>query len=302
MKIHQDDLVMSTMGRGFWILDNISSIRDLDQAVEQSAYLFNPKDAIRFRMNSRQSPQPGANLEYYIADAKQDVRLDILSSSGRVIRSFVSGKSEPAVNTEVDMATGFSNAPASGGLANKAGINRFNWNMRHHGGWSANPNRSYLGNGPMVSTGTYKARFTIGDQVLEKEFNVRLDPRATLVNDADVKMQEALALSVRDFQGEVAKLIKTINDERKALDNSLNQERASKRDQRRKEALDAVYYQLVTPPGTYMQPMLSAQTGYLNSMIGRADQQPGKDAYDRFEELKSKFQQIKKEFEALKED
>ncbi len=302
MKIHQDDLVMSTMGRGFWILDNISSIRDLDQAVEQSAYLFNPKDAIRFRMNGRQSPQPGANLEYYIADAKQDVRLDILTSSGRVVRSFVSGKSEPAVNTEVDMGTGFSNAPASGGLSNKAGINRFNWNMRHHGGWSANPNRSYLGNGPMVSTGTYKARFTIGDQVLEKEFNVRLDPRATLVNDADVKMQEALALSVRDFQGEVAKLIKAVNDERKALDNSLNQERASKRDQRRKEALDAVYYQLVTPPGTYMQPMLSAQAGYLNSMIGRADQQPGKDAYDRFEELKSKFQQIKKEFEALKED
>ncbi|MBO3697392.1 hypothetical protein [Roseivirga sp. E12] len=302
MKIHQDDLVMSTMGRGFWILDNISSIRSLTEAVQETAYFFNPKDAVRFRMNSRQSPQPGANLEYYIADTKQDVRLDILTNSGRVVRSFVSGKSEPAVDTEVDMATGFSNAPASGGLSNKAGINRFNWNMRHHGGWSANPNRSYLGNGPMVSTGTYKARLTIGGQVLEKEFNVRLDPRATLVNDADVKMQEALALAVRDFQGEVAKLIKTVGEERKALENSLNQERASKRDQRKKEALDAVYYQLVTPPGTYMQPMLSAQTGYLNSMIGRADQQPGKDAYDRFEELKSKFQEIKKEFEALKED
>lgn len=302
MKIHQDDLVMSTMGRGFWILDNISSIRGLNEAAQQSAYLFETKDAIRFRMNSRQSPQAGANLEYYIADAKQDVRLDILTSSGKVVRSFVNGKSEPAVNTDVDMATGFSNAPASGGLSNKAGINRFNWNMRHHGGWSANPNRSYLGNGPMVSTGAYKARLTIGSQVLEQDFNVRLDPRATLVNDADVKMQESLALAVREFQSEVAKLVKAVDDERKALNNSLNQERGSKKEQRQKEALDAVYYQLVTSPGTYMQPMLSAQTGYLNSMIGRADQQPGKDAYDRFEELKTKFQEIKKEFEALKED
>lgn len=302
IKIHQDDLVMSTMGRGFWILDNISSIRSLNEAVQQSAYLFDTKDAIRFRMNSRQSPQPGANLEYYIADDKQEVRLDILSTSGKVVRSFVSGKSEPAVNTDVDMSTGFSNAPASGGLSNKAGINRFNWNMRHHGGWSANPNRSYLGNGPMVSTGAYKARLTVGNQVLEQEFNVRLDPRATLVNDADVKMQEALALAVREFQSEVDQLVKTIDDERKALNNSLNQEQGSKKEQRKKEALDGVYYQLVTSPGTYMQPMLSSQTGYLNSTIGRADQQPGKDAYDRFEELKTKFQEIKKEFEALKED
>lgn len=300
MKIHRDDLVISTMGRGFWILDNISSIRNLTIATQEAAYFFDPKDGIRFRMNGRQSPQPGVGIEYYIADKDKDVRLEILNNSGRVVRSFVSGKSEPAVNTEVDMGTGFSNAPASGGLANNAGINRFNWNMRHNGGWSANPNRSYRGNGPMVSTGTYKARLTIGNEVLEKEFNVRLDPRSTLVNDADVKMQETLALSVMDFQGEVAKLIKAVDDERKALSNSLNQESGSKRDQRKKEALDAVYYQLVTSPGTYMKPMLSAQTGYLNSMISRADQQPGKDVYDRFEELKATFKEIKKEFEALK--
>lgn len=300
LKIHRDDLVMSTMGRGFWILDNISSIRSLGEAANTSAYLFEPKDAIRFRMNGRQSPQAGAILEYFIADKGQEVRLDILSNSGKVVRSFVSGKAQPAVNTEVDMGTGFSNPPASGGLSNKAGLNKFNWNMRHHGGWSANPNRSYMGNGPMVSTGEFKARLTVGDQVLERSFNVALDPRATLVSDMDVKMQETLALGLREFQGEVAKLVKAVNDERKALENSLNQEKGSKKDQRRKEALDAVYYQLVTSPGTYMQPMLSAQTGYLNSMISRADQQPGKDAYDRFEELKTKFTEIKKQFEALK--
>ena len=83
------------------------------------------------------------------------------------------------------------------------------------------------------------------------------------------------------------------------MENSLETEKVSRRQKRKKEALDQVYYQLVTPPGTYMQPMLQAQTNYLNSMLGRADQQPGKDAYDRLEELKEKFEAIRKEAEEL---
>lgn len=303
MKIHQGDLVMSTMGRGFWILDNISSIRDLAEVSTKSAHLFKPKDGIRYRTRGAAGldyPSAGVVMEYFIADKGEEVKLEIMNNSGKVVRSFVSGKPEPAVNTERDMSTEFSNPPAAGGLPNKVGVNRFNWNMRHHGGWSANPNRSFRGNGPMVSTGTFKARLTVGNEVLEEDFDVQLDPRTTLVSDADVKMQEALALALRDFQGEIAQLIKTINDERKALKNSLDQEKVNRKAQRRKEALDAVYYKLVTSPGTYMKPMLSSQAGYLNGMISRADQQPGKDAYDRFEELKAEFAKIKKEFEALK--
>ena len=48
-----------------------------------------------------------------------------------------------------------------------------------------------------------------------------------------------------------------------------------------------------------MQPMLQSQTSYLSSMIGRADQKPGQDAYDRLEELKSTFEEVKAEFEKL---
>ena len=48
-----------------------------------------------------------------------------------------------------------------------------------------------------------------------------------------------------------------------------------------------------------MQPMLQAQTSYLNSMIGRADQRPGQDAYDRLKELKGRFEEVKSEFENL---
>ncbi len=307
IKVHQDDLVMSTMGRGFWILDDVSSLHDLATAMNQKAYLFQPKDGLRLRMrassdyNGPEYPGSGVKLNYFIADEDQDVTLEIFNEKGQMVKSYMSGRPDPKVNTERDMSTEFSNPPAAPGLPGKQGINKFTWNMRHAGGWNANPRRAYMGNGPMVSTGTYSAKLKVGDEVLETSFQVALDPRVTLVSDEDTKEQEALALEVRNFQDQVNMLVKTVGDARKALQNSLDQEKANRRQQRKQEALDNIYYQLVTSPGTYMKPMLQAQTGYLNSMIGRADQKPGKDAYDRLEELKQRLKAIKAEYEGLED-
>lgn len=307
IKVHQEDLVMSTMGRGFWILDDVSSLHNMEAAMNERAFLFQPKDGLRLRMRASSAyngPEylgSGVKLNYFIADEDQDVILEIFNEKGEMVKSYMSGRPDPQVNTERDMSTEFSNPPAAPGLPNKQGINKFTWNMRHRGGWSANPRRAYMGNGPMVATGTFSAKLKVGDEVLETSFQVALDPRNTLVSDEDTKAQEALALEVRDFQDEVSKLVKTVGDARKALQNSLDQEKANRRQQRKQEALDNIYYQLVTHPGTYMRPMLQSQTGYLGSMIGRADQMPGKDAYDRLEELKEKLKSIQAEFEALED-
>jgi photosystem II stability/assembly factor-like uncharacterized protein len=304
IKVHQGDLAISTMGRGFWILDDLTSLRGINEIGDQQAVLYKPENGLRTRMrassekNGPEYSQMGVRFDYYLAD-QQDVQIEIYDENGQMVRNYISGRPDPQVNTERDMSTEFSNVPASGGLPNKEGMNRFVWNMRHRSGWNANERRAYRGNGPMVKTGTYKAKLLVGDQVLEQEFEVLLDPRVTLVTDEDVAAQEALALEIRDFQDQVNMLIAEVQKERDALKNSLEQEKVSKRVQRKKDALDNVYYQLVTPPGTYMQPMLQAQTGYLGSMIGRADQRPGKDAYDRFEELKNRFEEIKTEFEQI---
>ncbi|MBO6762015.1 MAG: hypothetical protein JJ909_13745, partial [Roseivirga sp.] len=306
IKIKDNDLVLSTMGRGFWIMDNIVSLREIGSVKNQQAHLFDIQDGVRNRMYARSDyngpeyNRMGVTIDYYIKDQDQKVQLDILDDEGNVVRTFVNGRPSPPVNTERDMSTEFSNPPAAGGLPNNQGLNRYSWNMRHAGGWSNNPRRAYMGNGPMVATGKFKAKLTVGDKVMEEDFNVKLDPRVTLVSDADVAEQERLALEIQNFSDQVSKLIATMDEEREALKNSLDTEKASRRDQRKKEALDAIYYKLVTPPGTYMQPMLASQTGYLSSMIGRADQRPGQDAYERFEELKAQFEEIKKEFESLK--
>ena len=305
MKVHQGDLVISTMGRGFWILDDLTSLRGINSIGNQKLVLFQPTDGLRTRMrgssakNGPEYSSAGVRMDYYLADDKQAVSLEIYNDQNELVRSYVGGQAEPSVNTERDMSTEFSKTPASSGLPHQQGMNQFNWNMRHRNGWNKNKKRAYRGSGPMVRTGTYKAVLKAGDLVQEKSFQVLLDPRVSLVSDEDVAQQELLALELRDFQDNVNQLINAIDEERKLLKTALDKEKVNKKAQQRKAALDRVYYKLVTSPGTYQQPMLQAQTSYLNSMIGRADQKPGQDAYDRLEDLKNQFEVVKSEFEDL---
>jgi hypothetical protein len=307
IKIHQDDLVMSTMGRGFWILDNLISLRGITSIGNQGVVLFDTKPAIRNFLSARSEtngpeyPRAAANVDFYLAEKQDDLRLEIVNEKGQIVHSYIAdGPKEPEVDTTRNMSTEFSEALASRGLPNKAGMNHFKWNMRHQGGWDKDPKRAYTGNGPMVSTGTYKARLIAGDEVLEKDFEVVLDPRVTLVSDADVAEQEELSLKIQAFRDEVDQLVAEIEKEQEALKLSLEKENPAKNVASKKSQLDALYYELVTEEGTYMQPMLQDQTRYLGSMLGQADQKPGQDAYERFEELKQKFKEVKTQFEGMK--
>ena len=304
LKIHNNDIAMSTMGRGFWILDNITSLYNMEAAVNADAFLFKPKDAYRFRNRGSRGvpeyPSSAVDIDYYLSDTNEDVQLDIINQEGRVVKSFTSGRPAPVDNLEVDMSTGFSTPPPSSGLGKKEGLNRFTWNMRNSGGWDSNPRRSYQGFGPMVSTGEFTVRMKVGDKTYTEKFKLSLDPRATLVTDADVAEQERVALELQGFSEDVDRLLIAVEEARKNLDNSLNKEKLSKKDQLKKDQLEVLYYRIVTPPGTYMQGMLQSQLGYLNGMLSRADQAPGQDVYERLEELKAEHNAIKKALEGLK--
>ena len=252
-------------------------------------------------MFKTQFGNPGVTFDYYLADAKSEVQLEILNADGKVIKSFISGKNEDFDAAEIDMSTGFlSTPPPSSGLKTKEGLNRFSWNMRHYGNWDKDPKRAYRGNGPMVAPGDFSVRLTSGDKVITEAFTINPDPRNVLASVADMQAQEEFSLEMRTFSDEVNQFMNLVAEERKAMHNSLDKERVSKKLQRKKEALDVVYYKVVTTPGTYMKPMLRDQTRYLNSMMGRADQKPGKDAYDRLEELKATLAAIKAEHAAIK--
>ena len=132
----------------------------------------------------------------------------------------------------------------------------------------------------MVSPGEYVIKLDIDGEVYTKKFKVLEDPRVSDMSIKDYQEQESLLLDIRDFVTEL-KLFKTSLDEKM---------RESKND-----TYERVYNLLVTKSGTYMQPMLIDQARYLQSMLGRADQVPGKDAYERLEDLKDSFNSLKDE-------
>lgn len=297
IKIHQNDLVLSTMGRGFWILDNLSP---LHQNIEQTNanQLLKIKDNYRTpRMRGAEGVEyrtPGIEIFYYLAkDVESKIELKILTPANSLVKSYSSVGDTAKEKSNTDMATGFYRS--RGGkptLKKSAGWHKIKWDMRYFGAWDK---KTPEGNnyGPYVSPGTYKVLLTINDQTLEAKATVLIDPRlqAAQICVNDLIQQEELALQVRDLQSEAKKLSAEIEKELSAL-NDLPPKK-QKRKAEFMKSLEDIQKAFETADGRYMKPMLLAQISYLSSMINRADHAPGQDAHKRFEELKGEFEQLK---------
>ncbi|MBT29238.1 MAG: hypothetical protein CMO01_06210 [Thalassobius sp.] len=295
IKIHQGDLVMSTMGRGFWILDDIQILRDLKNGVDKNApQLFVTDEAYRLRYRDSNSesvpyfPEPGLTIDYYLP-AKSDVKIEIYDAADNLVQSFENKGAVAKEKGERNMSTEFTPFGSGLSLSDAAGAHRVVWDMRHVGPWSTNKRRSGNG-GPMVTPGKYTVKLISGGKEISKTTEIKADPRvaASGVTLADMEAQEELALKVRDLLTEVRKLENSVNMK---VEGYKEAKRVKKKE---KQTIEEIESQLTTVSGRYETPMLSDQTSYLYSMLERADQKPGKDAYDRYEELK-------KEYEALKE-
>lgn len=149
--------------------------------------------------------------------------------------------------------------------------------------------------------GKYFLVFNVDGKVIKQEVDIMMDPRVTEsgVTKNHLKEQVALSLKIIVLQSEAKKLSYEIEGKTKPLKEKLKK-KSSKKNQSKLDTLERVYYQLETPEGIYMRPMLIAQLSYLYSMINRADQEPGKDAYTRFEELTRELSRIKTEYGKIK--
>jgi hypothetical protein len=195
-------------------------------------------------------------IDYCFAgDPDDKVVMEILDANGNLIRSYASERKE---------------------IQPSPGMNRFFWDMRHAGAWNQRAGRGERGE-PVVAPGIYQAKLFIGDWTHTERFRVLVDPRVTEdgVTQAALKAQESLSLQVRDSLSLANRLVERI---RKAQE-------SEKISRKNKEKLAALYAKLVTATGPYPQPMLVDQLSYLSSMLNRADQKPGRDAYVRFDEL-----------------
>jgi photosystem II stability/assembly factor-like uncharacterized protein len=301
IKIVNKDLVMSTMGRGFWVMDDVSPLHQLgDQVASAPAHLFAPRDAYRMRYgggfgfggptpDEPEFPDPGATIDYYLAQVPSGpVTLEILDAGGSVLRTFTSEAPPQTVQPAPPTMREFQYERLGGPrLETNAGTNRFTWDLTVPGPWDDNPRRSGS-NGPMVEPGSYQVRLTAGNVRQTRSLTVRMDPRVLDdgVTREDVAAQLALSLRIRDDLSAVRMAAARVEEARNGL--TPRNDRASRQlDQRLKEVED----QLVTADAyRYPKPMLIDQYEYLYGNLTRADQRPGQDAYARFEFLHAELE------------
>ncbi|MGB5190981.1 WD40/YVTN/BNR-like repeat-containing protein [Robiginitalea sp.] len=300
LKIHRGDLALSTMGRGFWILDQIGPIRQQDLATLSEVHLFKPAKTIRYRIPSGawngdtpSYPRPGVMLDYFLPDkSEQPVKLEIRDATGQVLTAFSSDSiADVTGGARRDMGTNFTEFLVSESLTKHKGLNRFLWDMTMAGPWSSNENRKYR-NGPMVAPGVYKAVLVYGDKTISQDFELVMDPRvvAAGVSETDVNQQVEFQKAVRDKLSEAYRYEHALEMEVESLTSKTSR---SESEESRLKTLEGALSQVQTAEGIYMQPMLADQWRYLYSMMDQADQVPGRDALQRFSELETELQRLK---------
>jgi photosystem II stability/assembly factor-like uncharacterized protein len=210
--VKDDDLVAATHGRGFWILDDVTPLRQLE-ALAADVALLEPAPAwrVRWSVNSdtplppdepgAANPPDGAILDYVLAHAAEEVTLEILDGSGRSIRRFSSRDAAPPIADEGNIPRYWIRpAPV---LAVAPGLHRFVWDL--HGPplaaletsftMAAVPGATPRGpRGPWVLPGTYTVKLTASGQSKTRPLVVKMDPRVKTPLSA---LRRQLALSER---------------------------------------------------------------------------------------------------------
>ena len=200
--IKDDDLVIGTHGRSFWILDNISSLRQLNASTKNQVALFKPQVATRVRWNMNtdtplppeepagENPPDGAMIEYYLPNATNDiVQIDILNQQKEVIRTF---KSNDTLYKIPDVNIPLYWIRPQKIVSNQSGMHRLLWDMKYtplnlpvsYPMTAVKNNTAPDATAPWVLPGTYTVRMTIGSMTLEQPLEIKMDPRVkTALND-----------------------------------------------------------------------------------------------------------------------
>jgi photosystem II stability/assembly factor-like uncharacterized protein len=233
--IKDDDLVIGTHGRSFWILDNITPLRQLDARVAGSASIFyRPQSTYRVRWSmytdtpvpqeeaAGQNPPDGAIFDYYLKqESQRPVTLEILNDKKQVIRKF-STDDKPYTIPDVNIPLYWIRPQQE--LSNKAGAHRFLWDLRYA---SLNIPASYpisavygqtapTPSAPFVMPGDYTVRFTANGVSDVYILKIKMDPRIKTSN-ADLQRQHDLAISCYESRKQAAQTSNDLEKLRKQI-------------------------------------------------------------------------------------
>jgi photosystem II stability/assembly factor-like uncharacterized protein len=301
--IEGDDLVIATHGRSFYILDDITPLRQLSSGVlSGAAHLFTPHPVIR-SVNR-------AGIDYWLVKDADTVTIDILDSSGTVVRSYLGSAEAEKKRTAAadDEEGGGGGRGAVRPPARKAGGNRFTWDLRYAGPktfegiifWGAQTD-----SGPTAAPGRYQVRLTANGVSETRPLAVSRDPRLA-ATDADLAEQFKLALQVRDKTSEANEMVLRIREikkniaERAKKDPLLNA--AGERLSTRLSAVEEDLYQVRNRSN--QDPLnfpikLNNQIAALMRVIETGDAKPTDQSYVVFKELNDRLEAIRKRYEEI---
>ena len=324
--VKNDDLVVATQGRAFWILDDLTPLRQWSQTVAGSpAHLFPPRATVRMDIEKPDEDEPprpvGANMpagvvvSYWLKDKPKEgetVKLEFLEGD-TVLRTFSSEKPPKLEDLEEQAKRDEELKEKDKPLEPKAGVNRFVWDMR-----VVKPTlapKAVFNEGtkapPKVGPGTYKARLTVGGQSYTENVEVKPHP-AGYATAADLKAQYDLLKSIRDRLSETHETVMKIRDVRKQVTELGDRaERLGKGDGLKKEAaaiaarLTAVEEKLTNPQiksdedDLNYEPRLDHDWTYLAAIVASADARPTPSSVQYYALLKGRLDAIEAEFQGI---
>ena len=239
LEVTQGDLVAATHGRSFYILDDVSALRQLTPEIAQAPmHLFKPRAAYRVNWGGGfgggggrehpvgKNPPNGAVVYYTLSSPNQKVTLDFLDAKGAVIQSFSSqldsaGLADSVRADSIKKANKGKEPAAEGGfrrptrprVSNTAGLNMFAWDLRYPDAVGFTNLIMWAGStrGPIAVPGTYSVRLTVNGKSQTQSFVLKKDPRVH-ATQADFEAQFALLMKVRDRLSAADNAVRTIRN------------------------------------------------------------------------------------------
>lgn len=209
MVIKENDLIIATQGRSFWVLDDLSRLQQWNSSVAKKEFtLFKMRPTIRMRgRGGRASLRAGQNVAggvpfgFYLKEKPADetmVRLEVFGSDNKLIKAYSSKPNKEMKETKLEL---------------KAGMNEVRWDMRHEGAETFDKLILWGGGtqGPLAVPGEYRAKLSVGEHQQEVGFEIKQDPRSS-ASTADLGSQFEFLIGIRDKLTETHSSIKRLRD------------------------------------------------------------------------------------------
>ncbi|WP_235298213.1 VPS10 domain-containing protein [Portibacter marinus] len=301
LQIKNDDVVLGTHGRGFWILDDINPLREVTtKSLAADALLFKPSDPIRGVYDGI--------FQYYLKEEADSVVFEILDDDGNLVDTFVGKEKENKVDPNIPWwRRGGSSKPTTA-----SGINEFKWDLRYPGAtvfdgmiiWSARP-----ASGPKAPLGNYTVRMKAGDYVKEYPFEILMDPNLKGITAEDLQEQFELAMKIRDKTSEANEAVIAIRKVRSELEEQAggadNLDEETREFIQKMTHIEEQLYQVQNQSGQdplNFPIMLNNKLASLRRSVENGDARPTDGAYKVYEELSAELKALLDPLERLMED